>query len=82
MYDPASLERKTPADLQARRDEILTLMNGQPLADAPTELLQELAYIFTALRRKTSGPPREAKPSKRAGPKVPGTIDDLMAVIS
>jgi hypothetical protein len=81
MYDPSTLEGKSTAELQARRTEILATMNGQPLGDAPTEILQELAFIFTVLRRKTSGPPKVAKPSKRsAGPK--GNADDLMSLIS
>jgi hypothetical protein len=81
MYDPSLLEAKSPAELQARRSEILDTMRDIPLKDAPTELLQELAFIFTVLRRKTSGPPRVAKPSKRgAAPK--GTVDDLMGLIS
>jgi len=81
MYDPSVLEGKNTFELQARRQEILDAMKGQPLGDAPTELLQELAFIFSVLRRKTSGPPKVAKPSKRSsGPRA--TVDDLMGMIS
>jgi hypothetical protein len=77
MYDPTILEAKSVSELQSRRAEILDQMRGQPLSDAPTEVLQELAFIFTVMRRKTSGPPKVAKPSKRStGPRM--TVDDLM----
>jgi hypothetical protein len=81
MFDLKQLEVKSMAELQARRTEILDSMKGQPLGDAPTEILQELAFIFTVLRRKTAGPPRTAKPSKRA-PAPRGTADDLMDMLS
>jgi hypothetical protein len=80
MYDPQVLEGKSAAELQARRAEILDSMKGQPLGDAPTETLQELAFIFTVLRRKTSGPPKVAKPSKRSpAPALSST--DLMQML-
>lgn len=81
MYDPTVLEAKSTAELQARRTEILDSMKGQPLGDAPTEVLQELAFLFTVLRRKTSGPPKVAKPSKRS-PAPAGTVDDLMSLLT
>ena len=81
MYNPKQLEVKSTVELQARRTEILALMNGKPLGNAPTEILQELAFIFTVLRRKTSGPPRVAKPSKRA-PAPKGTADDLLDMLT
>lgn len=80
MYDPKLLEVKSTAELQARRTEIIDVMKGKPLSEAPTEMLQELAFIFTVLRRKTSGPPRVAKPTKR-NPTV-GTTDDIMDMLA
>lgn len=83
MYDPSVLEAKSVTELQDRRAEILKEMEayGQKYSDAPTDILQELAYIFTALRRKTSGPPKVANPTKRSGaPKA--TVDDLMNMIA
>lgn len=66
-YDPVVLDGKSPAELHARRQEIIVFIAGLPRQhdDAPTILLQELAYITGALRRKTAGPPKTAKASKR-----------------
>lgn len=81
MYDPSVLEGKSALELQQRRTEILDSMKGVPMSEAPTEILQELAFIFTVLRRKTSGPPKTAKQSKRSsGPKA--DVDDLMGLLS
>lgn len=66
-YDPQALETKSPAELHARRQEIVIEISGLPRKhdDAPTILLQELAFITGALRRKTAGPPKTARTSKR-----------------
>lgn len=77
-YDPSTLETKSPGELNQRRDEIVRELMSLPgqHKDAPTEILQELAFIYGALRRKTAGPPRVAKASKRS-PAPAATVEDL-----
>ena len=62
----ADLRDATPDVLEAKRREIIGSANGdyKTLTD---EQLQRLAFITGTLRRKTSGPPKVAKP------KTPGT---------
>lgn len=82
MYDPLMLDAKSPSELIQRREEITRHLSSLPgqYADAPTELLQELAFIYGALRRKTSGPPKVAKATKRSStPKA--TVDDLAGML-
>jgi len=68
---------RTPAELEMRRREIVTSLTtkyrGYDDPDVPLDLLRELAFITSTLRRKNAGPPR----TKRANGKAPPTIDDL-----
>lgn len=77
-YDPKTLDALSPSELVQRRDEIVRQLSALPgqHKDAPTEILQELAFIYGALRRKTAGPPKVAKASKRS-PTPAATISDL-----
>lgn len=77
-YDPKELESKSPAELQQRRSEIVAQLMLLPRTyeDAPTDMLQELAFITGSLRKKTAGPPKVAKASKRS-PTPAATTDDL-----
>lgn len=77
-YDPTELESKSPAELQQRRQAIVSelMLLPKTYEDAPTETLQELAFITGALRRKTAGPPKVARASKRS-PTPAATTDDL-----
>ena len=81
MTDPTTtMEQKiaamTPLDLENRRREIVTAANGK-YDDLTTEMLQELAYITSSLRRRNSGPPKEAKTS---GAKPKATLDSLLDI--
>jgi hypothetical protein len=80
MFNPQELEGKDAGALHMRRAEIISEIQALPKSyeDAPTELLQELAFIAGALRRKTSGPPKVAKPSRSA--KKP-TVQDIIGAI-
>ena len=82
MYDPTQLEGKSHAELHARRDEIVHVIMALPGGheEAPTILLQELAFICGVLRRKTSGPPKTMKPSRR-GSKPVTSIDDILGML-
>ncbi len=82
-YDPSVLKDMTPAQLEQRRRDIVSDMQKLPRTykDATTEVLQELAFISGTLRRKTAGPPKEAKRTKRSvGPSA--SIDDLDSMMS
>lgn len=73
------LDGKSPADLEARRREIVgalqTQYQGYDDLDVPEALLRQLAMITGALRKRTTGPPKTAKPSKtQAKP----TVDSLL----
>lgn len=81
-FDPSSLEALSAPELVQRRTEIVAQMAALPNSyqDAPTETLQELAFITGALRRRTSGPPRETKARavKHPGAGAPAaSVDDL-----
>jgi hypothetical protein len=69
---------KTPSELEQRRRDIVQSLTkdykGFDDPDVPLDLLRELAFITSTLRRKHSGPPR----TKKAGPKAKVTLDDLM----
>lgn len=69
--DEFGLEAKSQPELEQRRQELVTRINSFPKKyedpDIPTELLRELALVAGMLRRKTSGPPKAAKPTKRGG---------------
>jgi len=78
------LEGKERAELEARRREIVTKIAAMPKGyddpDVPIELLQELSVVAGKLRRKTSGAPKEAKPTKRGtGPKL--SLNDLANIV-
>lgn len=82
-YDPELLKSLSPAELEQRRRDIVGAMQKLPRTyhDAPTEMLQELAFITGSLRRKTAGPPKEAKRTKRSsGPAA--SLDDLDSMMS
>jgi hypothetical protein len=79
------LEGKSPAELEQRRREVVKAIASFPKQyddpDCPEVLLQELALITGTLRRRTAGPPKEAKASKRSGaPKA--TVEDMKALFS
>ena len=78
------LQGKEASELEARRREIVSKIAAMPKRyddpDVPMELLQELALITGKLRRKTSGAPKEAKPTKRgSGPKM--SLNDLANIV-
>jgi hypothetical protein len=74
-----NLSGKTPAELEQRRGEIVksltTTYKGFDDPNVPTTLLHELAAITSALRRRSSGPPKVAKKTRVS--KAVST-DDLM----
>jgi len=82
-FDPKSLEGKQPSELDQRRREIIVTLEAFPKKwddpDIPTVLLEELAFITGTLRRKTSGPPKVAKQTKRGSttPRATGDVNDL-----
>lgn len=77
--DPAKLlmtklDAMSPQELELRRREIAASAKGDYEA-LSTESLQELAFITSTLRRRSSGPPKVAKvPGTKAKP----TIDSLL----
>lgn len=75
-----NLDDKSPAELEARRRDIITVMSqtykGYADPDIPMELLQELAVVTSHLRRKNAGPPKE---KRKATPRIIATVDDLMS---
>lgn len=82
--DTFGLADKSPAELEERRRQIVTQIAAAPKGyddpSIPMELLTELSVVTAMLRRKTAGPPKTAKPSKRGnGPKL--SIDDLASLI-
>lgn len=78
LAPPDTQDVRTPAELEARRREIVHIMThqykGYDDVNVPIPLLQELAIITSTLRRKNAGPPREKRVS---APRRVGTIDDL-----
>lgn len=78
-----SLENKTPAELEQRRREIVqsltTDFKGFDDPAIPLPLLQELAVLTGALRRKNAGPPKKAKAPRATKGKL--TTDDLLSMI-
>ena len=83
-FNPQELEGKSPAELQQRRAELVAQLQKLPNSyqDAPTELLQELAFLTGALRRKNSGPPKVAKVSKRTTTTTPkASLKDLESLL-
>lgn len=82
-YDPTLLQALSPAQLEQRRRELIAEIAKLPRSykDAATEVLQELAFLTGTLRRKTAGPPKETKRTKRSnGPAA--SIDDLEGMMS
>jgi len=83
-----SLENKSPGELeQRRRDIVLELQTKYTSYDDPNipiTLLHELSVITSTLRRKTAGPPKEAKAKtstrKTSVPK--SSIGDLMSQLT
>ena len=74
-----NLAGKSPSELEQRRREIVLSLTvqykGYDDPDVPSSVLHELAAITATLRRKTSGPPKVSKPSRK---KTSTTTDDLM----
>ena len=64
----------SPQQLEARRREIVDSARGD-YENLSTEMLQELSYISSTLRRRTAGPP---KTPRVAGSKPKPTIADLI----
>jgi len=71
-------DQRTPAELEARRREIVssltTKYKGYDDPDVPIELLRELALLTSTLRRKNAGPPRQKRTN---GIRRIATADDL-----
>jgi hypothetical protein len=62
-----AIRETDPMRLEARRREIVlsltTVYRGYDDPEVPMELLRELAFITSTLRRKQAGPPRAKRPS-------------------
>lgn len=75
---PDTGDQRSPAELEARRREIVHALThqykGYDDPTVPIPLLQELAIITSTLRRKNAGPPRERR---AAAPRRVMTVDDL-----
>lgn len=75
-----AIRETDPMRLEARRREIVlsltTVYKGYDDPDVPMELLRELAFITSTLRRKQAGPPRAKRPTS-GRIKTPLSIDDL-----
>jgi len=67
-----------PVRLEARRREIIldltTKYRGYDDPEVPMDLLRELAFITSTLRRRQSGPPRR---KSAANGRAKFTVDDL-----
>lgn len=78
LASPDTSDTRSPAELEARRREIVYALThqyrGYDDINVPIPLLQELAIITSTLRRKNAGPPR--RPA--AAPKKIYTVDDLL----
>lgn len=83
---PTELAALSPPELEQRRREICKSLQALPRGyddpDAPIELLHELAIITSTLRRRTSGPPKAAKPAKTSKLSAKPTLDSLTALFS
>lgn len=79
-----ALGDKTPAELEQRRRAIITSLTttykGYDDPNVPESILQELAVITGALRRKNAGPPKKAKEEPKT-PKGKKTIDDVLGAL-
>lgn len=78
LYNHAELE---PVDLEARRraleEEIRATPGGTKYASL--ELLRELSSIYSVLRRRNSGPPKD--PNKaRSSTRKKQSLDDLLGL--
>lgn len=82
-FDPEILKGLSPAELEQRRGQIVSTMAKLPRSytDAPTEMLQELAYITGALRKRTAGPPKATKPTKTRSTAPAMSLDDLDSML-
>lgn len=69
----------TALDLENRRREIVVAANGQ-YDNLTTEQLQELSYVTSALRRRNSGPPKEARVAGGKAAKPKATLDTLLDI--
>ena len=73
----SATDTRTPAELEMRRREIVTSLTttyaGYDDPAVPMDLLRELAFLTSTLRRRNSGPPR-----RKASRKTPPTIEDLL----
>lgn len=74
-----NLDGLTPAELEARRREIVsdlqTKYKGYNDPEVPVSLLHELVAITSTLRRRNAGPPKARRPATRNSKT---TIDDLL----
>lgn len=74
------LADKNPQELEALRRELVTQMTidykGYNDPEVPMDLLNQLAVITQALRRKNSGPPKDNK--KKRAAKATTTTDDFV----
>lgn len=73
--DIATYATMPVVDLETMRREIILKAQGNH-DNLSIEELRELAAITGVLRRKASGPPKEAK-KKASTKKAPATLDDL-----
>lgn len=78
-------ENKSPSELEQRRREIVAEIQRFPKSyddpDIPMPLLQELSLVTGMLRRRTAGPPKEAKPRKSKSSAPSATLDDIEALL-
>lgn len=84
MFDPTLLDSLSPIELHARRRDLIEKIAKLPGGheDASTEVLQELAFITGAIRRKNAGPPKVTKPTKRGTGSAPKpTASDIDALL-
>lgn len=79
-YSGPDLSSLTPSELeQRRRDIVLSFQTQYRGVDDPTipmDLLHQLAFITTTLRRRNAGPPKVKRTPAAKGGRV-GTVDDL-----
>jgi hypothetical protein len=62
------------ADLERLRSDLTVKIKAAGIDDCDEDLLRSLAAVTGTLRRKSSGPPKEPKVSKK---KTPASLDDL-----
>jgi len=76
--DIATFALLAPVDLESRRKAIITKAAGSH-DNLTDEELHELAAITGVLRRRASGPPKEAKkaPGAKRTTKTKASVDDL-----